>query len=160
MKWTLLTVGIAALALLQTSAIPAFELFGVAPNLLLVALACWVVVRGQEEAMILAPMAGIWIGLLSLQGMAESVAAFMPVVLVAALRDLLAPRSEYVWALAVVVATTMLYFIAIAVSIEMEGSSIDWMAATTDVLLPSVLVNLLTGLVGYWLIRLPTRRAI
>lgn len=158
MKWLTLGVGMVGLVLLQTSAVPAFELLGVAPNVVLVVLVCWVVVRGQSEAMVLVPLAGITIGLLSFQGMGESVAAFMPIVLLATLRRAMEPRSEYVWTLAIVIVATALHFVALAVAIEVEGSSIDWLAAATDVLVPSVLVNLLLALLVYWLVRLPTPR--
>ncbi len=158
MKWLTLGVGMVGLVLLQTSAVPAFELLGVAPNVVLVVLCCWVVVRGQSEAMVLVPLAGITIGLLSFQGMGESVAAFMPIVLLATLRRAMEPRSEYVWTLAIVIVATALHFVALAVAIEVEGSSIDWLAAATDVLVPSVLVNLLLALLVYWLVRLPTPR--
>ena len=157
-KWLLLLFGLLGIALLQTSAVPAFELFGVAPNLLLVGLVCWAAVRGQSETMILVPLAGIWIGLLSFQGMAVSVAAFLPIVVLMALRPWVRPHSEYVWALAVVILATVLHFSALAVSIEIEGSAINWAAASTDVLVPSILVNLIVGAVVYWLIRLPTPR--
>lgn len=158
MKWLMLGVGMVGLVLLQTSAVPAFELLGVAPNLVLVVLCCWVVVRGQGETMVLVPLAGITIGLLSFQGMGESVAAFMPIVLLATLRRAMEPRSEYVWALAIVIVATALHFVSLAVAIEVKGSSIDWLAAASDVLVPSVLVNLLLALLVYWLVRLPTPR--
>ncbi len=160
MKWTLLLTGLVGLVLLQVSAIPAFALFGVAPNLLLVVLACWVVVRGPSEAMILVPVAGLGIGLLTFQGMAESVAAFVPIVVVAALRTGQPPRGEYVWAMALVIIATVLHFTTIAAAIEVEGSTIDWFAAVTDVLVPSLITNLIIALVVYWLIRLPTPKPV
>ena len=51
MKWALLVVGLLLLVLLQTSAVPAFEILGVAPNVLLVVLCCWAVVRVDSESM-------------------------------------------------------------------------------------------------------------
>lgn len=164
MKWSALILGVLVLALLQTSAVPAFEMLGVAPNVLLVVLCCWAVVRAQSETMVLIPLAGLTIGLLSFQGPAESIAAFTPIVLIAALRGPLSGgvrmtlRTEYVWALAVIIVATVLHFIALAVAIEVEGSRIDWVGAVTDRMLPSVLVNLTAGAIIYWLVRLPTHR--
>ena len=158
MKWTALILATLGLVLLQTSAAPAFELFGVAPNLLLVALCAWTVVRGNQEALVLIPVAGLGIGLLSFQGIPESIAAFVPIGLVAALRPFLQPRIEFFWALAVTAAATILHFLAIALAVQIQGSSIDWFAAATDILVPSVLVNLLLGAAVYWLVRLPVDR--
>ena len=164
MKWFALVLGLLGLVLLQTSSIPAFELFGVAPNVLLVMLCCWAVVRDEEEAMLLVPLAGIFIGLLSFQGTAVSVAAFAPIVALAALRSVVSRgvrmelRAEYVWVLALVAAATLLHFITFAIAVEVEGSRIDWIAAVTDRILPAVLVNLGIALALYWVVRLPTRR--
>ena len=159
MKWPPLILGTLGLTLLQTSAIPAFELLGVAPNLLLVTLCCWAVVRDPREALVMAPLAGIWLGLLSHQGMAESVAAYVPVIVVAGLRDQMRPPSEYAWALAVIIVATLLHFCAVAAALQVDGASLDWVVATTDVAVPSVLANLFVGAIVYWLVRLPTARA-
>ncbi len=164
MRWVALVLGLLGLVLLQTSSIPAFELFGVAPNVLLVMLCCWAVVRDQEEAMLLVPLAGIFIGLLSFQGTAVSVAAFAPIVVLATLRSVFSRgvqmglRTEYVWVLGLVVTATLLHFITFAVAVEVEGSRIDWGAAVTDRMLPAVLVNVGIALALYWVVRLPTRR--
>ena len=159
MKWPPLILGALGLTLLQTSAVPAFELLGVAPNVLLVALCCWAVVRDPREALVLTPVAGISLGLLSHQGMAESVAAYVPVILVAALRDQLHPPSEYAWGLAVIIVATLLHFFAVAVALQVDGASLDWVVALTDVAVPSVLANLFVGAIVYWMVRLPTARA-
>jgi rod shape-determining protein MreD len=156
MKWPPLILGTLGMTLLQTSAIPAFELLGVAPNLLLVALCCWAVVRDPREALVLVPLAGIWIGLLSNQGMAESIAAFVPLVVVASLRGPIQPPNEYAWALSVIIVATLLHFLAVVAALQLEGASIDWIAAIRDVAVPSILTNLFIGAIVYWLVRLPT----
>lgn len=114
--------------------------------------------------MLLVPLAGIFIGLLSFQGTAVSVAAFAPIVMLATLRNVFSRgvrmdlRTEYIWALGLVVAATLLHFITFAVAVEVEGSRIDWVAALTDRMLPAMLVNLGIALALYWVVRLPTRR--
>ncbi len=159
MRWIVYAIGLLALTLLQTSAVPAFQLLGVGTNLILIVLCCWVVVRGQDEGFGLVPLAGIWMGLLSFQGLATSVAAFLPVIMLATLRRPLGVQSEFGWALALVVAATVAHFVVIALVLEIGGSAIDWFAVTTDVLLPTVLVNLVVAVPVYLLIRLPTPRA-
>ncbi len=164
MKWGFLVLGLLLLVLLQTSAVPAFEILGVAPNILLVMLCCWAVVRVEAESLVLVPLAGLLIGLLSFQGTAESIAAFAPIVLLAALKGVvssgarMALRTEYFWTLAIVIVATLLHFTALAVAVEVAGSRIDWVSAVTDRMVPSVVVNVLIGLIVYWLVRLPTSR--
>ena len=164
MKWALLVVGLLLLVLLQTSAVPAFEILGVAPNVLLVVLCCWAVVRVDSESMVLIPLAGVLIGLLSFQGTAESIGAFAPIVVLAAFKGAVSSdvrmtiRTEYFWTLAIVIAATLLHFTALAVAVEVAGSRIDWVGAVTNRMIPSVVVNVLIGLIAYWLVRLPTSR--
>ncbi len=164
MKWGFLVLGLLLLVLLQTSAVPAFEILGVAPNILLVMLCCWAVVRVEAESLVLVPLAGLLIGLLSFQGTAESIAAFAPIVLLAALKGVvssgarMALRTEYFWTLAIVIVATLLHFTALAVAVVVAGSRIAWVSALTDRMVPSVVVNVLIGLIVYWLVRLPTSR--
>ena len=157
-RWGLLTLGVLGLALLQTSAVPAFDLLGVGANLLLVVMCCWVVVHGTRDGMVLAPLAGVWMGLLSIEGIAVSVAAYLPVVALASLHRPLGIGPGLTWAAPLVVAATILHFFVIAVSFAVEGSSINWLEAITEILLPSVLVNFVVALPVYWLIRLPAGR--
>ena len=158
MKWPLLIAGVLGLTLLQTSVVPAFQLLGVGSNLLLVVMCCWVVVRGAEEGMALVPLAGLMLGLLSFQGLATSVAALLPIIVLAALRPHLGVRTTFGWALAVVVAATLAHFIIIALVLALGGNNINWLSAVLDVLLPSVLVNLIIAIPVYWLIWLPSPR--
>jgi cell shape-determining protein MreD len=67
-------------------------------------------------------------------------------------------RTEYFWTLAIVIVATLLHFTALAVAVEVGGSRIDWVGAVTDRMIPSVVVNVLIGLIAYWLVRLPTSR--
>ncbi len=153
MKWPFLIAGTLGLTLLQTSAVPAFQVLGVGSNLLLVVLCCWVIVRGTEEGMILVPLAGLLVGLLSLQELATSVAAFLPIIVIAALRPHFSVHSTFGWTLAVVVAATLAHFIITALALELDGSSINWIREILDVLLPRVLVNFVLAIPLYWLIR-------
>ena len=152
MKWPFLIAGTLGLTLLQTAAVPAFQVLGVGSNLLLVVLCCWVIVRETEEGMVLVPLAGLLVGLLSLQELATSVAAFLPIIAIAALRPHLRVHSTFGWALVVVVAATLAHFIIIALALELDGSNINWTSAILDVLLPTVLVNFVVTIPVYWLI--------
>ena len=61
-------------------------------------------------------------------------------------------------ALALVAAATILHFLALAVAVQLETTGINWLEALRDVLLPTVLLNVILGVVIYWLIRLSSRR--
>ena len=59
MRYVLAVLLFWLVALVQTSVMPAFPVFGVVPNLVLALAVCWTVVRGQQEAMVVVPMAGV-----------------------------------------------------------------------------------------------------
>ena len=55
------------LALVQASSVEQFRIIGVAPNLLLVFLVSWLVVRGLDDVLPMVAVAGITLGLVGLQ---------------------------------------------------------------------------------------------
>jgi rod shape-determining protein MreD len=59
----LLALGLAALV--QVSLLPAFSVAGVSPNLTLMLVTAWAVLRGARSAVIWALVAGLWLDLLS-----------------------------------------------------------------------------------------------
>ena len=82
-RWTLLLGLLFVLVVFQTAASPSFPIFGVGPHVVLIVLCCWAMVRPPTETLVMIPLAGVGLGLLAFQGMAESVAALAPIGLAA-----------------------------------------------------------------------------
>lgn len=162
-RWPLLLLGLFVLVVFQTSASPSFPIFGVGPQVVLVVLCCWAMVRPPVETLVLVPLAGIGLGLLAFQGMPESVAALAPIGFAALSRQL---RQEaqgpsplaLEWAATIVLVgiASILHFTVHAIAVELTTTGVNWLAALRTVMLGGMLGNMILGAVVYWLVRIPT----
>ena len=166
LRWAFLLGGLFVLVVFQTSASPSFPVFGVGPQVVLIVLCCWAMVRPPIETLVMIPLAGIGLGLLAFQGMAESVAALAPIGLAAlswhARRESRgsAPLPlEWVMTMLLIAVASILHFTAHAISVELATSGVNWIAALQSVMLGSILGNVIIGAVVYWLVRIPTSGA-
>ena len=86
-----------AAALIQAAVMPSFPVLGAYPNLVLVLVVSWTVVRGQREGMVVVPIGGLCLGLVSSQPVGVALLAAAPVVLLAELREARLTQSELSW---------------------------------------------------------------
>ncbi len=163
LRWALLLVGLFVLVIFQTSASPSFAIFGVGPQVVLIVLCCWAMVRPPVETLVMIPLAGIGMGLLAFQGMAESVAALAPIGLAALSWHAWKESRDFAplpleWALTIILlgVASILHFTAHAISVELTTTGVNWLAALRTVMLGGVLGNIIIGAVVYWLVRIPT----
>ena len=166
LRWPLLLGGLFLLVIFQTSTSGAFAIFGVGPHLVLIMLCCWAIVRPPIETLTLIPLAGVGLGLLAYQGMAESVAALAPIGFAALTWNSASAsgRSRSVaieWAQTILLigVATLLHFTAHAISVEISTTGVNWLAALRTVMLGGLLENVLVGAVVYWFVRIPTTAA-
>ena len=165
-RWPLLLLGLFALVVFQTSAGPSFPIFGVGPQVVLVVLCCWAMVRPPVETLVLIPLAGIGLGLLAFQGMAESVAALAPIGFAALTRQLrrdsdadLPLALEWAATIVLIGIASILHFTAHAIAVELTTTGVNWLAALRTVMLGGLLGNMILGAIVYWLVRIPTSGA-
>lgn len=107
----------ALLSLIQTAILPRVPVFGVVPQLLFLVALAWGLLRGLEQGLIWAFIAGIFVDLFSLTPMGLSSLAYMiaigPVIL---LQNVLPPRRLLVAALLAMLASAiylMVYFVTL-----------------------------------------------
>ena len=165
-RWPLLLLGLFALVIFQTSAGPSFPIFGVGPQLVLVVLCCWAMVHPPLETLAMIPLAGIGLGLLAFQGMAESVAALAPIGFAALSRQLWRESNgssplALEWAATIVLIgiASIMHFTVHAIAVELTTTGVNWLAALRTVMLGGLLGNIILGAVVYWLVRIPTSAA-
>jgi rod shape-determining protein MreD len=147
----LLAVALAVLA--QVSVLPAFSIFGVAPNLVLVVLVAWIAVRGRREALLLIPAAGFFQGLLDSQPVGLAMLALAPLILLVDVPELRLVESSLVPAIAIAAAGTLAYEAVLLLTLAVTGEPVDWLASTLDVLVPAAIANALLLLPVYGLVR-------
>ena len=153
MKYLLAFAAAFFLAALGASAMPYVRVLGVTPDLLLIFAASWAVVRGQSEAMVVVPVAGLLRDLTASDPLGTSMLALSPIVLLAALRELRAVESNFLPALAVVAAGTVAYGLISMAVLAATGQTVPLADALLRVVLPGALVNALFTPIVYLPVR-------
>ncbi len=140
-------------ALIQASALPAFPVFGVIPNLVLVLAVCWTVVRGQQEGMVVVPLAGVWLGIVGDHPLGITLLATIPIVLLAGIEVLRFGSSDFVLAVVLVFVSTVFYEFVLLIALRLQGGSVSWFTAFARVVVPVGLASVLFTPPVYWLVR-------
>lgn len=153
MKYLIALLGLFSAVVLAAGTAPHARVLGVAPDPVLIFVACWAMVRGQREAMVLVPLAGLLRDLSTSDPVGTSVLALAPIVPLAAVRELRLVESEFVPALAAVAAASLAYSLISMAVLAATGQSAPLLPALTGVALPSMLVNPLFAAVVYPLMR-------
>jgi rod shape-determining protein MreD len=149
-------------ALVQTSIVPMFSVLGVHPNVVLVLVVSWAMVRGQGEALFVVPMAGIALGLLDGEPLGTALLALIPVVLLAELREARLVEGDFLLAVALIVLATLAYESLFLVTLRLTGETVGWWGSFSRVIVPTAIVNALLLPPFYamiWLASSDVRRA-
>jgi hypothetical protein len=143
------------LALVQASSIEQFRILGVAPNLMLVMLTAWLVVRGLDDVLPMVLVAGVTLGLVGLQTPGLILLALVaPLAAFGVIRELNVVHSETLLMLAFVLGASLVYETVLLASVMASGGVVDPATGFADVVLPAALVNLLIALPVWLVIRL------
>jgi cell shape-determining protein MreD len=150
------------LALVEVAFLPYFRILGLQPNLTLVVLLAWLMVRGEEEALFLIPLGALFLGLVQGGSVGLAFIAMAPVVVLYELRGVHLGEGQLFIAVAFTVVATVVYQGIYLLAFLAEGRGGDVLAAILRVLLPVALLNVALFLPVYWLMHLfsgDTRRA-
>jgi rod shape-determining protein MreD len=160
MKYFIAAVAAFLIAIIYVAALPSWRILGVTPNLVLIFVACWAMLRGQSEAMVVVPIAALASDLATSYPLGTSLLALAPVVLLAALYDRQVIETDFVPTLAVVAISSLAYGIITIAVLTATGHDIPWFAALRVAVLPSIIVNALFTPIIYLPIRwfTPSRR--
>ncbi len=158
MKYLVALAGAFFAVVLTVSLSPYVRILGVAPDLALIFVACWALVRGRSEAMVVVPMAGMLRDLTTSDPVGTSVLALSPIVLLAALRDLRPVESEFVPALVAVGVASLAYVMVSMTVLTTVGDDVPWTTGLLRVALPSMVVNALFAVIVYPPVRLLSPR--
>jgi uncharacterized membrane protein YjgN (DUF898 family) len=142
------------LALLQASSIEQFKVLGVTPNLLLVLLVSWLVVRGLDDVLPMIAVAGVTMGFIGLQVPGLVLLALLPIAGLGVVRELHVIHSDLLLVLAFVLVATVAYESIIVAALIASGGGYDVLAALRSAIVPSALVNVMLTPPVYLLMRL------
>ncbi len=129
------------LALVQASSIEQFKIVGATPNLLLVLLVSWLVVRGLDDVLPMIAVAGVTTGLIGLQTPGLVLLALLPIAGFGVLREMHVIHNDLVLALGLVFAASVAYEVVILLSVMATGGALDPLAALRSAVLPAAIVN-------------------
>jgi rod shape-determining protein MreD len=144
---------IVATTVLQVSVLPAFSILGVHPNLLLVLIAAWIAVRGQREAFILVPLAGLALGLLDSYPLGLTILALGPLIVLSDLHELRLIDSEFLPAVAVTTVGTAAYEAILLATVALGGDEVSWLLSAREIIAPAIVANILLLPFVYGLLR-------
>jgi len=148
-----------ALVLFQTTVMPHIHFIGVQPDLLLMVVTSWSLLRGAEAGMLWALIAGVALDLVSGAPFGMSTLPLLLVSFGAGLGQHGIFRFELVIPILVIPLATLIYQAAMLAWLKVfSGWPVLWGEGLSRVVLPSMLVNTLAMPVVYWLLRLLSRR--
>lgn len=130
------------LALVQASSVEQFRILGVAPNLLLVFLVAWLVVRGLDDVLPMVAVAGITMGFVGLQAPGVVLLALLPLAGLGMLREMHVVQSEVLLALLLAVGATLAFETIMLFGVAATGGRLDLLTGFRSVVIPCALVNL------------------
>jgi rod shape-determining protein MreD len=132
------------LAVLQSTVMPRITLLGVHPDLVLMAVTSWSLLRGAEEGMLWALVSGVVLDLFSGAPFGVYSLTLLVIGFAAGLgqRDML--RIDILAPIVAIPLATLVYLVMTATLLSVLGWEIAWAARLKAVLLPSILVNSLT----------------
>lgn len=128
-------------ALLEASVLPLFRIEGLQPNLTLVLLMTWLIVRGAEEAYVLIPVGGIFIGLMDGALMGTALLALAPVAMLQEVRGAQLNERGMFMAVVFTLIMSLVYNYTYLLVFTLQGQAGSWVEATTRVVLPTTFIN-------------------
>lgn len=143
----LLALGLAALA--QVSLLPAIEVAGVWPEITLVVIVAWTLLRGARSAIVWAIVAGIWLDLVSGGPFGMYTLGLAAATFIAGLGGRTIFRSHLLLALGMVAAATVVQDLIQYVLLVFTGAEILFPDALLRLTLPEVAYNMIAMIVVY-----------
>jgi rod shape-determining protein MreD len=137
------------LAMVEASVLPLFRISGVQPNLTLIFLITWLIIRGEEEAYVLIPIGGVLLGLVDGAMLGPAVIALAPLAILQELRGSQFASGGLVMAIAFTAVMSLVYNFTYLAVFTLNGESGTWLIAATKVILPSLLLNVIVLLPVY-----------
>ena len=148
-----------ALVLLQTTVVPQFTLLGVHPDVLLVVVTAWSLLRGAEEGMLWALIAGVAMDIVSGAPFGMSTLPLLIVSFVSGFSQRGFFRFDLVIPILVIPVATLIYQTMMLAWLKAFGWPVTWSEGASRIVLPTVVVNTLLMPAIYWLLRLISRRS-
>jgi rod shape-determining protein MreD len=146
-----LAVALAFVAvLLDVSMAPGAAVFGVRPSLVVVLVGLWAALRPDVEVMVLAPTAGVLLGLLGNEPLGVSVLALTPIVLLGLSQSPRTSERRFLFAIVLVITGSLAYVFVYTLAARLQGAPAPVGLGVLRVVILAALLNGLLAAVLYW----------
>jgi len=139
--------------MLQTTAMPLLSLWGIVPDLMLLVVVSWILLRGAKEGVAWAVGGGLILDLLSGGPIGAATISLALASLVASLGELNVPRNSSWLPLMTGILATAVYNVAYLGILQISGRSMPWVPSLLHVVAPCMAVNALAMYPVYWAMR-------
>jgi rod shape-determining protein MreD len=139
-----------ACVIVDLSFAPGAALFGGRAQLTLVVIALWAALRPLEESMLLAPAAGLLMGLIGNEPLGLSVLAFAPIVALGATNEERSTERRFILTIGLVAIGTFVYAVADLIISRLAGRTIPVSTATIQPVLVVTALNVGLAALLYW----------
>lgn len=143
MKYFTVTAILLLIAMLQPALNSVLRPLGLAPPVIVAFLLSWATVRGSRDALWATAAGGMILGLFSNAPFGLTLLALLPVVPLAAARELRLLESNFLLALPMLILATLLYFGIMLMGLSFSGDPQPLSVAVPNLVGPGLLGNLL-----------------
>jgi rod shape-determining protein MreD len=141
------------LALLQSSVVGHFSFRGTLPGIVLVCVVDWGILRGTDEGMLWAFMAGLCLDVFSSWPPGTNTVALVIVASLVSLGQGTFIRTHALLPPATVFGATILFYCIALFILESTGHPVVWGQALRDTVLPIAIYNAVLNIPGFWLVK-------
>jgi rod shape-determining protein MreD len=145
-------------AILQTTVMPRFALWGVRPDLMLLVVVSWSLLRGTKEGLQWALGGGLLLDLLSGGPFGAATLSLALSSVVASLGEVTVSRGTAWLPVAASLMATALYDLTYMLVLQLAGRPVLWGLGLARVIVPSMALNGLATYPTYWTLRWLNRR--
>ena len=146
--------------LAQSAMIPHIQVAGVYPDLMLILVVSWSLLRGLREGFIVALMAGLILDMLSGAPFGLFTISLACASVLSGLSVMSPVRSQAAMAMVAVVLSTLCYYAISLFMLYMGGRPVPWLETLVRVVLPSTVMNLAVAVLVFPFVRWLHRKTI
>ena len=137
-------------ALIQATVVPHLSIWGVYPDLPLLMVVSWSLLRGAKEGMVWGFIAGVAVDLFSGAPFGAATLGLLAASLLSGLGHATVYRAHVALPLLVMFLVTIIYDLAFLLVVRVSGEAVDWLPTLLRVILPSAVLNALLTPIVLW----------
>lgn len=141
------------LVILQTSLVGHFSLYGTLPDIVLIAVVNWGILRGPDEGMLWGLVGGLCVDVFTGWPIGTSTVAMVVVASLVSLGGGTFIRTHALLPLGTVFVATILYYLVAMFILESTHHPVQWVEGLRSAVVPVALYNAVLNIPGFWLSR-------